>query len=262
MHAFEHGVAMKIIKAIIMALRQLETDLGIEPNTLIARISRRLHNLCSSRSVSDATLLSFVKQQSILNMFDALAANEGVMPDASDVQAFMLVLPFVLDGLVQPEIEAEAAAGRKMADPMVPIITVVNQYLEWYHMYRSPDLDEDEVIVLKRKGDKLVDDLQSVFPFTITIKIGSVVSSRPFWCSEKVHSITHCDKTRKMFGCPKNMCAQVTEMKHKQAVKQYDHLTNRSPQLTMSLLKANVRATAAQKLAVDVDKTGSCHCFV
>lgn len=129
-------------------------------------------------------------------------------------------------------------------------------------MYRSPDLDEDEVIVLKRKGDKLVDDLQSVFPFTITIKIGSVVSSRPFWCSEKVHSITHCDKTRKMFGCPKNMCAQVTEMKHKQAVKQYDHLTNRSPQLTMSLLKANVRATAAQKLAVDVDKTGSCHCFV
>ena len=257
MHAFEHGVAMKIIKAIIMALHQLETDLEMQPNTLVARLSQRLHNLCSSYSVSDAALLRFVKQQSILNMFDALAANEGVMPDASDVQAFMLVLPFVLDGLVQPEIEAQSLAGHKMADPMVPIITVVNQYLEWYHMYRFPDLDEDEVIVLKRKGGKLVDDLQSVFPFTVTDRVGQqTTGNRSFWCVEKVHSIKHCDETRKMFGCPRNMSAQVTEMKHKQAVKQYDHLTNRSPQLTLSLMKANVRATAAQKLAVDVDKNG------
>jgi hypothetical protein len=49
-----------------------------------------------------------------------------------------------------------------MADPIVQILTVVNQYLDQYHVHRSPDLNENEVIVLKRKGGKLVDDLQSV----------------------------------------------------------------------------------------------------
>ena len=42
-------------------------------------------------------------------------------------------------------------------------------------------------------------------------------------------------------------------MKHKDAVKRFGHLTNKSQEFSFSLMKANLRSTAATKLAVHID---------
>jgi hypothetical protein len=217
MHAFEHGVAMQIIKAIIRALRELEITLGLNSNTLISRLSRRLRNLRKSPSVCTSTLLGFVNQ-SVLDLFATINADgkiQSVMPDASDVQQLMLVLPFVLDGLASREIAARnvgRAPAQKLVDPVFAIINVLNQYLQWYLWYRSPakDIDEGELTVLQLKGEALVTSLKKVFPYTYTVKkAGGSTFQRSWWCTEKVHSITHCHTNFRKYGQCRNMCAQV-----------------------------------------------------
>ena len=68
MHAYDHGVSMYIIEAIICTLHRLESRPGLAKNTLVIKLTARMHNLCSSVEVKHTTLMSFVNQSIVLCM--------------------------------------------------------------------------------------------------------------------------------------------------------------------------------------------------
>ena len=111
MHAYDHGVAMQIITASVKTLHNLEDDLGLARNTLVKKLTARVHNLCSDLSVKHTTMMSFANQ-SIMDLFEKLTTpdkkgqKQCPIVDATDVQKLMLNLPYLLDGLAQDELAA------------------------------------------------------------------------------------------------------------------------------------------------------------
>ena len=110
MHAYDHGVAMHIITAVVKLLHQLESDLSLSKNTLLSKLTARMHNLCISLEAKHITLLWFT-HQSIVSLFETLSTpnkkgqKQSPIVDAGDVQKLMLVLPYLLDGLADEVIE-------------------------------------------------------------------------------------------------------------------------------------------------------------
>ena len=119
MHVYDHGVAMHIIQAVVKTIHKLEVDLGLPKNTLMKRLTRtaRMHNLCSSLDTKHTTLMGFT-HQSIVTVFEILSTpgkkgqnlKQSPIVDAGDVQKLMLTLPYLLDGLVDEELEAHNSA--------------------------------------------------------------------------------------------------------------------------------------------------------
>ena len=109
MHAYDHGVAMNILTAIIRMLHDFEIKLGIPKNTLVNKLTARMHNLCNTLDVKHITLMSFVNQ-SIVECLETYTTpnkkgeKQSPIVDASDVQRLMLALPFMLDDLVREEL--------------------------------------------------------------------------------------------------------------------------------------------------------------
>ena len=104
MHAYDHGVAMHMIHAIVKTIHKLEVD-------LLNRLTVRMHNLCSSLDTKHTTLMGFTNQ-SIVTVFETLTTpgkkgqKQSPIVDAGDVQKLMLTLPYLLDGLADEELEA------------------------------------------------------------------------------------------------------------------------------------------------------------
>jgi len=148
MHAYDHGVAMTIITAIMHMLQILAENLAIGKNALIVKLSSRMHNLCNTLEVKHTTLMSFVNQ-SIVDCVDSYLARQGTkkarsqpIVDASDVQRLMLALPFLLAGLACEELEqfnALLSPAEQEQDPIPEAIEAVNEWLHWYHLYRQPE---------------------------------------------------------------------------------------------------------------------------
>ena len=148
MHAYDHGVAMTIITAIMHMLQILAEKLGIGKNALVVKLSSRMHNLCNTLEVKHTTLMSFVNQ-SIVDCMDTYLAQQGTkrarsqpIVDASDVQRLMLALPFLLAGLAYEELEqfnALLSPAEQEQDPIPEAIEAVNAWLHWYHLYRQPE---------------------------------------------------------------------------------------------------------------------------
>ena len=59
MHAYDHGpgVAMQILTASVRTLHKLEDDLGLPRNTLVKKLTARVHNLCSNLFVKHTTIM-------------------------------------------------------------------------------------------------------------------------------------------------------------------------------------------------------------
>ena len=148
MHAYDHGVAMTIITAIVHMLQILAETLGIGKNALVIKLSSRMHNLCNSLEVKHTTLMSFVNQ-SIVDCMDSYLARQGTkkarsqpIVDTSDVQRLMLALPFLLAGLACEELEefnTPLSPAQQVQDPIPEAIEAVNEWLHWYHLYRQPE---------------------------------------------------------------------------------------------------------------------------
>ena len=147
MHAYDHGVAMNIISAIIRLIQELAELLGRDRDYFILKLSVRFHSLCSTLEMKHTTLMSFVNQ-SIVDSLDTFLKSQASaknrhqpIVDASDVQRLMLALPFLLDGLASEELQAFNAGKtpvNRLLDPMPEAIMAVNEWLHWYHMYRLP----------------------------------------------------------------------------------------------------------------------------
>ena len=147
MHAYDHGVAMTILTAIIKSLHLFEALIGLAKNTLIHKLTARFQNLCNTLTVKHATLMSFVNQ-SIVECLETFTTpnkkgqKQSPIVDASDVQRLMLALPYMLDGLVSEELDAfnqGKPQAQRVADPMPPMIMAVNEWLHWYHQYRAEE---------------------------------------------------------------------------------------------------------------------------
>ena len=101
MHAYDHGVAMHMIHAIVKTIHKLEVDLGLPKNTLLNRLTERMHNLCSSLDTKHTTLMGFTNQ-SIVTVFETLTTpgkkgqKQSPIVDAGDVQKLMLALAYLL----------------------------------------------------------------------------------------------------------------------------------------------------------------------
>ena len=150
MHAYDHGVAINICKAIVKTIHQLEAVLGLSRNTLTAKLTGRLHNLCSSLNSKHTTLMGFT-HQSIVSLFETLTSldkkgqKQAPIVDAGDIQKLMQVLPYVLDGLADEAIaEHQARRGAaRVSDPFPDAIKAINDWLHWYHLARTPEPDDD-----------------------------------------------------------------------------------------------------------------------
>ena len=180
-------------------IHQLEADFGLSRNTLTAKLTGRLHNLCSSLNSKHTTLMGFT-HQSIVSLFETLTSldkkgqKQGPVVDAGDVQKLMQVLPYVLDGLADEAIAEHRARGgaARVSGPFPDVIKAINDWLHWYHLARTPDPDDDVVARLTDMGKALLVTLEKVFPFQV--RYGEY-TLRSMWCNEKVHSILHVPRT-------------------------------------------------------------------
>ena len=139
MHAYDHGVAMNIIKAIVKTIHKVEIDLGLARSTILHKLTQRLHNMSSSLESKHTTLMGFT-HQSIVSVFETLSSpnkkgqKSSPIVDASDVQKLMLALPYILDGLVDEYIQAHnarSAPANRVVDPLPDVIMAVNEWLHW-----------------------------------------------------------------------------------------------------------------------------------
>jgi hypothetical protein len=140
MHAYDHGVAMHITKALVKTIHKLEIDLGLPKNTIVNKMTARLHNLSSSLDSKHTTLMGFTNQ-SIVSVFETLTTpdkkgkKQSPIVDAGDVQKLMLVLPYILDGLADEFIvphNARLVPAKHVHDPFPDAIMAMNEWLHWY----------------------------------------------------------------------------------------------------------------------------------
>jgi hypothetical protein len=112
---------------------------GLQRNTILHKLSARLHNLSSSLDSKHTTLMGFT-HQSIVTVFETLTTpnkkgkKQSPIVDAGDVQKLMLVLPYVLDGLADEFIgqhNARQAQANRVVDPFPDAIMAVNEWLHW-----------------------------------------------------------------------------------------------------------------------------------
>ena len=255
MHAYDHGVAIYIIQAIIKTLHGLETSIGLAKNTLVKKLTAQVHGLCNTLEVKHTTLMSFV-HQSIVQCFENYSEPNKAdlrcpIVDATDVQRLMLTLPFILDGLAVEEVDAFNAGksqDQHVTDPLPEVIAAVNEWLHWYHLYRQQESDEDSSLPrLDEMGKELLSTLQTVFPFTVKVAAKSKSSNlRSMWCNEKVHSIVHGSRNIRRVGRSKNITCQVTESKHRD-IKAKGHMTNKKPgEYCKGVMQGEARESAAQ----------------
>ena len=258
---------MHIITAIIRTLHALEKDLELTQNTLVRKLTVRVHNMCSSTDTKHTTLMRF-NHQSIVRLFENMTTlnkkgqKQSPIVDATDVQKLMLSLPYLLDGLADEELAVFNAGpgrvrGNAVADPIPAAIMAVNEWLHWYKLYRKEAPDEDDVIRLTRMGKSLLRTLVKVFPFTVKVGLGQN-NVRSMWANEKVHSILHAPRNIYMMGRAKNISCQVTETRHK-GIKIKGLKTNRNPaSVGFSIMNQEARDDALVALATKLDSSGPC----
>jgi hypothetical protein len=137
-HAYDHGVAMHVINATVKTLHKLEDDLHLVRNTLVKRLTARMHNLCNSVDTKHTTILGFANQ-SIVTLFETLTIpnkkgeKQSPIVDVGDVQKLMLAVPYLLDGLADEELAVyndRKAAALRIKDPIPDVNMVIN---EWLH---------------------------------------------------------------------------------------------------------------------------------
>ena len=100
---------MHIITAIVRMLHKLEAALDLPENTLVKKLTARIHNLCSSLETKHTTMIRF-SHQSVVHLFENLTTKnkkgkkQSPIVDATDMQKLMLNLPYLLDGLADEEL--------------------------------------------------------------------------------------------------------------------------------------------------------------
>jgi len=255
MHAFEHGVCMVIIRCIIFVLQQLTILLG-GAETLTSRFIARLKLLCDTRGKRHITLISFY-DQSIIGCVENFAAgrNEQSMIDCSDVQKFLLLLPFVLFGLASPDVKYHLMSEqqRSAMSKMNNVIKTVNLWLRWHLTYMSSQMSCSQLEDFHSLGEMLSTQLLEVFPFSSS---GHQAEGRnSIWCTEKFHSIVHAARNWKEVGNPRNISTQATESAHRY-LREMGSSINRQPRFAKTLMGLCIENSAAYQLACDQDSFG------
>jgi len=122
MHGNEHGISVLCIKCTVRAIRDHEVELGLRPDTLVARMKARLHGLCDSPHAQHITLLTLGNQK-ILEGWDSLnkemktkkKVRSQPIVDANDVAKLLLALIFVLEGWGSPSARLTTGGRRARA---------------------------------------------------------------------------------------------------------------------------------------------------
>ncbi len=114
MHAYDHGVAMNTNTSIVKTIHKLGIE-GLPKNSIMPKLTARLHNLSCSLLPKHTTLMGFTNQ-SIISVFETMTTpdkkgkKQSPIVVAGDVQKLMLCLPYILDGLADDAI-AEHNSG-------------------------------------------------------------------------------------------------------------------------------------------------------
>ena len=122
MHAMDHGNSISICSGVVKRLQVLAEELGQARGYFVTKLTARLYHVCDSQDRRHLTLFNFVNQ-SVLEQFEKLSQvggpnKKGEKPaprivDASDMQALMVCLPYLLDGLADDEIQSYAEDGNE-----------------------------------------------------------------------------------------------------------------------------------------------------
>jgi hypothetical protein len=120
----DHGAAITFLDGDIRRIHDFERELGLERNFLVRKLNARLYHLCDSQDRRHLTLFNIVNQ-SIVDQFEVLSQKgsgkkngDKAAPrivDASDMQALLVCLPYLMDGLADSEIDDHLTNGGEQA---------------------------------------------------------------------------------------------------------------------------------------------------
>jgi hypothetical protein len=182
--------------------------------------------------------------ENLAGVADCSKGHNHAVCDATDMQKLTLLLPFLLHGLADVEIQRHndgSAAADRIINPIPGMIACWNDYLRWYHLYRQRESNEPALQRLDATGILLLENLKATFPYLKT-------NGTSGWCTEKIHSILHAKENIERSGRCRNWSTQVTETKHK-SIKDKCRMTNNQHSIGFSLLHSELKADAAAGLA-------------
>jgi hypothetical protein len=117
-----------------------------------------LHIYCSFRGKNDC-LVPLTPY--LAGIFQYLRRNKKLPPKvrAVDMRHVLLVLPFLLDGLLDPAVLEEHNRKhplRPVHDPSTELVGITILFIQWYMLYRRryPPKDKEDVKELATLGDR------------------------------------------------------------------------------------------------------------
>lgn len=93
---------------------------------------------------------------------------------AEDMRHVLLLMPFVLQDLLKPEVDrwnARSTRANAVEDPSNSLVDIVCDLLEWYSLFRYPEHTAESIADLDIRGRTLIGKCIAVFPKVKTIKV-------------------------------------------------------------------------------------------
>ena len=181
---------------------------------------------------------------------------------AADIRHILLVLPFILQDLLRPEVEAHNAQippADHVVDPSAELIEVVLVLLTWYRLFRrrSPAKDEVDIEELSYLAHRYFEKCTVLFPF---------VNGHGFniMHNEKNHSMEHGGADIARWADLINMSGEAPEGGHKFWIKEPGGCTNQGPAAALTMMNHVLRKQASKLLceAVEVNSLYSFNHFI
>ena len=91
-----------------------------------------------------------------------------------DMRNVLLVMPFVMQDLLLPEVEgwnSTRPQRERVEDPSNQLVDILCDLLEWCQRFRMPEHTIQSIVDLDERGRVLIQKCKNVFPNVKTIKV-------------------------------------------------------------------------------------------
>lgn len=92
---------------------------------------------------------------------------------AVDLRHVMLLMPFVMQDLLMPEVEQwneTHSVEEQLHDPSNCLVDILCDFLEWYTCFRKPEHTLESIVDLDARGRAFIEKCKSVFPNVKTVE--------------------------------------------------------------------------------------------
>ena len=265
MHTIPQGQVGHNIKSAIKVLMALQEEMGVRGKPILESLMDRVTMMLGSYHPVGEEYLEFARKhdmlmsfpRSLIKFFSRYTGVErgsqdngkgsGPVMEAGDSEMLALCCPYLFHNIATNHVEAYnkklTRRSDHVKDPSPDICRIFTDHLKWWTRLRRPRLSTRGLKKLRRSGEKCVDTLVSVADF-----------GDDFHNNTKQHAVFHYPYFRGLLGAWTNFNAGVGDMKHKDALKRHEDLTQQH-QAThgYSILQGNIRDTTCRLLAQAID---------